>query len=238
IEKRSALAIMVPHAGLRFSGRVAADVWRRVQVPDRVLIIGPKHTRDGADWAIAPHDAWQLATSTSIAGDVQTAKELCECLPGMKLDRLAHAREHGIEVQLPFMHRFCPESRLTAIAMNGGTPKDFQKLAGALAAWMREQVDPPLLFISSDMNHFAEDKENRRRDRLALDAVAGGDGMELLRVCESEKISMCGQVPAAIVMMTLSELGVPSQSIEVAYATSADNGGDPNRVVGYAGVIW
>lgn len=237
-EKRKVFAVMVPHAGLRFSGRVAAEIWRRVDVPERVLIIGPKHTPDGVDWAVAPHESWQMGPSVSIAGDADLAQELADQIPGMELDSKAHAREHAIEVQLPLMHRFCPDAKIAAIAMHGGDLGDFESAAAALAEWIENQDDPPLLVVSSDMNHFADDVENRRRDRMALDALSTGDGAELLRVCGEENISMCGQVPAALVMMVMRKLGKQVKAEEVAYATSAEFGGGKDRVVGYAGVIW
>ena len=237
-EKRKAFAVMVPHAGLRFSGRVAAEIWRRIDVPDRVLIIGPKHTAEGVDWAVAPHHHWQLSDSVQIAGDEELARELAEQIPGMELDSRAHAREHGIEVQLPLMNRLCPDARLAAIAMHGGDLQALESAASALAEWIKEQDEPPLLVISSDMNHFADDEENRRRDRLALDALATGEGAELLRVCGEENISMCGQIPAALVLMVMRKLGKTAKAEEIAYATSADYGGGKERVVGYAGVIW
>ena len=225
VESCQPFAAMVPHAGLRFSGRVAADVWRRVKPPERILIIGPKHTADGMDWAVAPHDRWQMTASSFIEGDVATARELAERIPGLELDAAAHAREHGIEIQLPLMHRYCPRAKLVAIAMSGGTLEQLQVAAKALAEWIREQPVAPLLVISSDMNHYAEDSENRRRDRLALDALATGDGSTLLRICSEENISMCGQVPAAWAMMTMRELGIEAPADELAYATSADAGG-------------
>ena len=156
----------------------------------------------------------------------------------MELDSRAHKREHGIEVQLPLMHRFCPDARLAAIAMHGGDVAQYQAAAEALAQWFCTQDDPPLLVVSSDMNHFADDQENRRRDRLALDALASGDGAQLLRVCAEENISMCGQVPAAMVLMVMQSLGIDAKAAEIAYATSADYGAGKDRVVGYAGVIW
>lgn len=237
VEKRKAFAVMVPHAALRFSGHVAAEVWRRIKVPSRVLIIGPKHTPDGVDWAVAPHDHWRISETVSIHGDAQMARELAERIPGMQLDAAAHRREHGIEVQLPLMKRFCPDVRLAAIAMHGANVTELDAAAKTLADWIKQHEDPPLLVISSDMNHFAEDRENRRRDRLALDAFATGDGAKLLKVCGEENISMCGQIPAALVLMVNRHLGRDWRCEEIAYATSADCGGSPQRVVGYAGVV-
>ena len=53
----------------------------------------------------------------------------------------------------------------------------------------------PLIVISSDMNHFAKDRENQRRDQLALEQLAASDPSGLLNTCKEEKISICGQIP-------------------------------------------
>jgi AmmeMemoRadiSam system protein B len=88
------------------------------------------------------------------------------------------------------------------------------------------------------MNHFATDQENRRKDRLALDALATGDPKQLLDTCRENAISMCGVVPAALVMQTLKELGIETKIQELSYDTSASVTQDPTRVVGYAAARW
>jgi len=107
-----------------------------------------------------------------------------------------------------------------------------------LADVLRDLPERPLLVISSDMNHYAPEAENRRRDRLALDAIMTGDPKHLIQVCRENFISMCGLVPAAIVMQTMLNLGESFSVEEVSYDNSASNGGDPNRVVGYAGIVF
>lgn len=236
-DRQRCLAAMVPHAALHYSGRVAAEVWNRLQIPERVVIIGPKHRRDGLDWAVAPHKRWQLSDTESIVGDADLAREIADAVPNMELDSAAHREEHSIEVQLPILHRVAPDTRIAAIAMHGGGLAELEAAAEAFADWLRRQDEPPLLVISSDMNHFADDQENRRRDRLALDALSSGDAEELLSVCVDENISMCGRIPAAFVLLTLKALGKEPRYREIAYATSADVSGDTSRVVGYAGVL-
>jgi AmmeMemoRadiSam system protein B len=238
VAKQPVAAAMVPHAGLRFSGKVAVDTWRRIELPESVLIIGPKHTADGVDWAVAPHDAWQLSPTATMAGDVELARRIADCVPGMLLDAAAHRSEHGIEVQLPLLYRLAPQTRVAAIAMSGGSYQELEQAANALAGCLAELDKPPLLVISSDMNHFADDDENRRRDRLALSALEQNDPQGLLRVCEEENISMCGQLPAALVLLTLKALQQQAKYTEIAYATSGDISGDRSRVVGYAGVLF
>lgn len=238
VEPHPVTAAMVPHAGLRYSGRIAADVWRRIKLPESVLIIGPKHTADGVDWAVAPHDTWQLSPKASMPGDVELARRIAESVPGMELDAVAHRREHGIEVQLPLLYRLSPKTRVAAIAMSGGGYDELESTAKALANCLSSLEKPPLLVVSSDMNHFADDEENRRRDKLALAALEANDPQGLLQVCASENISMCGQIPAALVLLTLKEMGEKAEYQEIAYATSAEVSGDRSRVVGYAGVLF
>ncbi len=233
-EKRAAAAIMVPHAGLKYSGRVAADGWRNAQLPDRLLIISPKHTAAGVNWAVCPLDRWKISSTTSISGDAELAQRIADCVPGMQLDVAAHEGEHGIEVQLPLLEKIAPNSKVVGIAMHGGSWSEIQSAAKSLAQMLKEMENPPLLVISSDMNHYASDEENRRLDRLALDAFASGDPQRLLATCRENEISMCGVIPAALVLETLRALGRDFHVSEISYATSGDVSGDRSRVVGYA----
>ncbi|WP_419195077.1 AmmeMemoRadiSam system protein B [Novipirellula herctigrandis] len=238
VEKQTVAAAMVPHAGLRFSGRVAADVWRRIEIPESVLIIGPKHTGDGMDWAVAPHNQWRISPSVSMEGNIDLAQRIAKSVSGMQLDSVAHRREHGIEVQLPLLHRIAPKTNVAAIAMGRANYEEIEAAAKQLATCLMELVNPPLLVISSDMNHFADDDETRRRDRIALDTLARLDALRLLDVCAENNISMCGQVPAALVLLTLKAMNRELHYNEINYATSADVSGDRTRVVGYAGVTF
>jgi len=92
-------AVLVPHAGLSFSGRIAAAVFRRVAIPEVVIILSPKHTRTGMEWAVAPHDAWALPGAT-VASDLALASQLAAAIPDLHLDALAHEREHSIEADV------------------------------------------------------------------------------------------------------------------------------------------
>ncbi len=100
-------AVMAPHAGLRHSGRVAAATFRRVRIPDTVIVLCPKHTRLGVDWAVAPHQWWSTPGG-QIASDPDLARQLAERVPGLQADAAAHQNEHAIEVQLPLLARLNP----------------------------------------------------------------------------------------------------------------------------------
>jgi AmmeMemoRadiSam system protein B len=236
VAKRRVPAVMVPHAGLKYSGRIAADVLRRVEIPATVIIIGPKHTPHGVDWAVAPQQAWKLPGIT-LASDAALAEKLCAAIPGLEMDAVAHAQEHAIEVELPLVAKLAPETKVVGVAIGAGDYAACREFAQGLANVMRELPEPPLLIISSDMNHFASDSENRRLDELALSAMETLDASDLLEVTQRHHISMCGVLPAVIVMETLRLLGRLHQCQRVGYATSADVTGDKSRVVGYAGVL-
>jgi len=230
-------AAMVPHAGLRFSGRIAADVLKRIKIPATVIVIGPKHTPHGVDWAVAPQQTWAIP-GAEIASDFILARKLCQAIPGLELDAAAHLREHAVEVELPFLVRLAPHTKVVGIAMGHADLESCRRFARGLADVLRSREEKPLLLISSDMNHFATDAETRRLDEMALLALEKGDAAELYQTVNQHNISMCGVLPAVIVLETLRELGLSIAGKRVGYATSADTTGDPSRVVGYAGMLF
>ena len=229
-------AAMVPHAGWKYSGKIAACVLNRIQLPSTIIVIGPKHTRDGVDWAVAPHQAWQLPGG-NLNSDRALIQKLAEQIPGLELDAAAHRSEHAIEVELPLIQRLAPNAKVVGIVIGSGNLPRCEEFAAGLARVIQEMPEPPLLLISSDMNHFATDKENRRLDELALEKMRSLDPEGLLATVREHHISMCGVLPAVIVMKTLQKMGKLSQIEQVGYATSGDVTGDSSRVVGYAGLL-
>ena len=229
-------AALVPHAGLQFSGRIAADVLSHIKIPDTVIIIGPKHTRHGVDWAVAPQTTWSLP-GIELASDSELVDQLCEKIAHLEKDAQAHQAEHAIEVELPFLHRFAPHTRVVGIALSGGDLESCQKFAAGLSDVLRARNDRVLLLISSDMNHYASDAENRRLDEIAMQAIETLDSANVLQTVRENEISMCGVLPAVIIMEALHRLKPLTKAERVAYATSADVSGDTSRVVGYAGML-
>ncbi len=235
----SPFAVMVPHAGLKYSGQIAAHVWRSIADLDgrTVIVISPKHTMNGLHWSVSPCESWRLSAGTAFASDTELAAKIVDGVKALELDAGAHQNEHGIEVQLPILEKVAPNVKVVGIALHGGSWADIQQAATELAAVLRSEDKLPLLVISSDLNHYASDSENRRLDRLALDAFATCDPQQLLQTCREKDISMCGVIPAALVMETLHQLGLEFKVQELDYGTSGDVSGDRSQVVGYAGAM-
>src|SRR5437667_4835741 len=111
-----ARAVVVPHAGWRYSGRVAGEVYGRVKVPRLAVILGPNHTGLGPRGSVMARGRWALP-----GGEVAVGEELARAILGgsrlLAEDELAHAREPAVEVQLPFPPRVQP-----ALAVGPSTP--------------------------------------------------------------------------------------------------------------------
>lgn len=228
---------LAPHAGWMYSGRLAASVLSRVKIPSRVIILCPKHRPQGADWAVAPHRRWRFPGG-ELASDPELAARLAEGVPGLELDAVAHAQEHAIEVQLPLLARLAPETRVVGISVGDSPLPELLRFGIAMSVVLRDMSEKPLLIVSSDMNHFADDRHTRQVDRLALDAIATLDPERVYETVRANRISMCGAAPCVVAMETLRWLGCLNRCQSVGYSTSADAGGPSDRVVGYAGVLF
>ncbi len=234
-------ALLLPHAGYVYSGGVAATGISAVEWPGTVLLVGPNHTGLGRAAALSPAEAWRLPT-----GDVRVSARLTGLLagesPAIALDAKAHEREHSIEVLLPLVAAARPgieiaclclaEHRLPALLEIG------RAIARAVRRFEEETGERVAIVVSSDLSHFLPKEENGRQDRRALEALVEGDPSALHeRVAVRERISMCGVFPATALLEALRSLA-PARARVLAHADSADAGGEPSRVVGYAAVLW
>ena len=228
---------LAPHAGWVYSGRLAAAVFSRVEIPEQVIILCPKHRPQGARWAVAPHRRW-LLPGGCVDSDPELAARLAEGVPGLELDSAAHRDEHAIEVQLPLLARLAPQVRVVGIAVGDASLPELLGFGVAMSVVLRDMPRRPLLIVSSDMNHFADDKQTRRLDRLAIDAIEALDPERVYETVRRNRISMCGMAPCVVAMETLRWLGCLNRCESVGYATSAEAGGPSERVVGYASLLF
>ena len=235
-KRKTVPAVMVPHAGLQYSGSIAGEVFSKIEIPDTVIVIGPKHTQLGVEWAVAPHATWAIPGG-EVKSDPELAQQLCDAIPGLQMDAAAHQAEHGIEVELPFIAKLNPDAKVVGITISGGDINRCREFAQGLAKVVGERDDDILLVISSDMNHYADDEENRRLDGLAMEAMESLDAEALLNTCIENGISMCGVLPAVMIMETVNAMNGLKKAERVAYGTSGDTSGDKSRVVGYCGML-
>ncbi len=233
-EKLHARAVVVPHAGYVYSGAVAGEVFSNLALPDRFVIFCPNHTGLGADAAIMTRGAWQMPWG-DVPVDGPLAARLLSRSPVLEDDPSAHRAEHSLEVQLPFIHRFRDDFRIVPVALGRMSLDQCRALGEATASAVRDEASPPLIVASSDMTHYEPDPVARKKDERAIAQILALDPEGLYRTVRSERISMCGVIPATVALFAAIALGATSARL-VKYATSADASGDYGQVVGYAGL--
>jgi len=230
-----ARAVIAPHAGYMYSGTVAGAIYSVAEVPDDVILIGPNHTGLGQAVSVMTEGSWGLPT-----GEVEVNRELAEMVTAssdlFSADTDAHAREHSLEVQLPFIHARNPGARIVPITVMDADHQACLEMGSALAGVIRAWDRPVLIAVSSDMNHYESDEKTREKDKRAIEKVLDLDDGGLLDTAIAWNISMCGILPAAIAISAARDLGSTSGEL-VAYATSAEQSGDYSHVVGYAGIL-
>ncbi|MBI5576660.1 MAG: AmmeMemoRadiSam system protein B [Deltaproteobacteria bacterium] len=233
-DKIRAKGIIVPHAGYIYSGAVAGEVFSSVEIPDRHLIFCPNHSGIGAEAAIMSQGCWSMPWG-KVPIDEDLARRLLAASILLSEDHLAHSREHSLEVQLPFLRRFRESFRFVPVALGRLSSTDCRSLGEAVARVLRDDPSPPLLIASSDMTHYETDASARIKDQKAIARILALDPEGLYRTVRSERITMCGVIPATVVLFAALALGATEARL-IKYATSGDVSGDRNQVVGYAGL--
>lgn len=230
-----ALGAIVPHAGYVYSGPVAGAVYARLAIPAATVILCPNHTGRGAPASLDPSDAWRTPLG-DVPVDGRLRSRLQELAPSLEEDAQAHAREHSLEVQLPFLQLRRPDIRIVPVSIGAQDLDLCSEIGDALAQICGEEKEPPLILASSDMNHYESREIGRRKDERALDRVIALDPEGLFRTVLSEGISMCGFLPATALLFAARGAGARRATV-VARLDSGDETGDLDSVVGYAGVI-
>jgi len=228
-------ACMVPHAGYRYSGRLAGEVLGRVLLPERILLLGVRHFPRGEECAILRAGSWRTPLGDAPV-DERLAAEVLRACPMLRDDPVAHKSEHSLEVQLPFLQSLRPGFRFVPMAL--GT-LDFPTLT-ALGRGLGEILakDPELfLLTTSDFNHYESEEVTRQKDQLAIERILSLDPRGLYDVCRKHKVSMCGLGPAVSMLTALLAAGA-GQAELVRHATSAEVSGDTRSVVGYAELLF
>ena len=233
--KERFLGAVVPHAGLMYSGHVAAAFYAMADLPKRFVILCPNHTGAGHFAAINREGAWRTPLG-DVAIDTPLADALMAKTPLLAEDTRAHAREHSLEVQLPFLQRLLDGSFTFVPICLGAHRYDYAEDIGrAIADVLRTEKDVAIL-ASSDLNHYEDQRETLRKDQLAIDQVLARDPRELWRVVDEYDVSMCGFIPTTTMLLAANALGATDARL-IKHATSGDVNGDYSHVVGYASLV-
>jgi AmmeMemoRadiSam system protein B len=212
---KKVIGIIAPHAGYVYSGAIAGQAYAAIEIPATVLILGPNHHGSGAAAALYPDGEW-ITPLGPVSINSRLNALLQQHVPQLRSDTVAHQFEHSLEVQVPFIQYLRPEATISAVCLGHGDFAAIRQIGVGIAAAIRAYGADVLIVASSDMTHYESAESARHK----------------------EHITMCGAVPAAVMLVAAGELGA-TQAELVAYGTSGDVTGDNRQVVAYAAVtVW
>ena len=233
--KQKAIGCVVPHAGYMYSGHVAGAVYCSVEIPSRLILIGPRHYPRGESLAILSDGSWATPLGKAKI-DSMLAAELKHEFPQLREDAVAHEQEHSLEVQIPFLQRLLGDFQFVPIVLGTDRYGVLEELGHAVAKVVAAQSEAVLVIASSDMNHYESDAITRVKDERAIAPLLALDPRRLYDTVRAEGITMCGFAAAVAMLVAARDLSATESEL-MGYATSGDINGDRERVVGYAGIV-
>ena len=215
-------ALIAPHAGYIYSGPIAAAGYSRLAPARerirRVVLLGPSHFGGFHGMATSSAEGWQTPLGT-VPIDRPVVERLIEARLIGVLDA-AHAREHSLEVQLPFLQVALREFALVPIVAGDALPEAVAALLDAV--WAGPET---LIVVSTDLSHYLDYRSCQETDRQTADAIERLDpsalGLE----------SACGRVPVCGLLSAARRRGMSIARLDL--RNSGDTAGPRGRVVGY-----
>lgn len=215
-------ALIVPHAGYVYSGPIAATAYAALQPIAsrirRVVLLGPTHRVAVRGLALPGSEAFATPLG-EVPLDLQAAQAIAH-LPQVTVSPLAHAQEHSLEVQLPFLQSVLEDFKLLPLAVGMATPQEVAEVLELL--WGGAET---LIVISSDLSHYLPYAQAQATDRATAQAV-----LQLLQPLSHEQA--CGGTPINGLLLTARKHHLVPHLLDL--RNSGDTAGSHDGVVGYA----
>lgn len=228
------VGLLAPHAGLIYSGPVAAYAFTLLEnmAPELVAIVCPSHHPYTHPALTTAHDRYETPL-----GQVPVDHDAIDALS--KLVPLAPVRndaEHALEIELPFLQRVLQQGfKLLPIMVVDQSSGTTEALGHALARIMKDRNG--IMIASSDLSHFYPQQVANQHDSVTLKAIRSFDPLRVLRTGKNRGEGACGKGAIAAVMWAARDLGANRADI-LHYATSGDTSGNYSQVVGYAAGVF
>lgn len=230
-------AIMAPHAGYVYSGKVAAYAYNSIRGKGfkTIILLGPSHREALGGIALYPSGAWETPLG-KVQIDRAMGRRLASMCAGIKENTAIFSKEHSLEVQLPFLQRTLEDFRIVPLLVGSMGERDYQAFADALKSVLKQGKGKVLIVVSSDMSHYHPYSDAVRMDSSTLELVEQLKREPLARGIREGTNELCGAPGVITVMMAAEKLGGEARILK--YANSGDTAGDRSRVVGYGSVAF
>ncbi len=243
------VALMAPHAGYVFSGAVAAHAYKQLKAGQfkTVILLGLAHRVGYAMPKAAVFTDKGFATPLGIVPvDTELAQRIVKNYDAFDSFAGAHAQEHSLEVQLPFLQQTLKQFKIVPILMSNPGPTQCENVGQALAEVIGTSKSPTLLLISADMTHYPPEKAARRIDLETLEQIKQMDAKALhayfaktmAEGVDGLQCVMCAEGATMAGLVAARHLGADTVTV-LNYGNSADSPhSDARRVVGYGAVAF
>jgi AmmeMemoRadiSam system protein B len=230
------VGLVSPHAGLMYSGSVAAHAYQAAAggTYDVVVLIGPSHHLGFEGAAICPRGAFDTPLGP-LEISVPDADAIMRQCPVVCDNPAVHAREHSLEMQLPFLARLLPSVPIVPIVMGYQSRATIRTLGDGLGRALAGRR--ALLVASSDLSHYRDARTAKDLDSRVIEKINLYDADGLMAALEREPEHACGGGPIVAVMRASRALGAVDASV-LKYADSGDVSGDKSAVVGYLAAVF
>jgi AmmeMemoRadiSam system protein B len=154
----------------------------------------------------------------------------------LERDARAHSEEHSIEVQLPFLQRVLRNFSFLPISLSSLSIEECMNLGTALTDLCANEPSGSsiLILASSDLSHYLSPRQTDELDHMVLEKVLALNPVDLLNIVEEKDISMCGVIPAVVMLYAVAGLGIERARLLKHYHSG--NVSPMENVVGYASV--
>jgi AmmeMemoRadiSam system protein B len=227
------VALVSPHAGLRYSGPVAAAGYRLLEQNqfETAVLIGPSHYVHFQGASVFARGAFETPLGL-VPIDEELADEIGAEGSGIRFFIEAHDREHCLEMQLPFLQVLAPQLSIVPIVMGDQRRNNVESLGRAVGSAIARTSKRVLLVASSDLSHFKSADVASRLDSRVSQLVEGFDPDGLMDLLEQDHEHACGGGPIVATLIAARILGA-NQARIMRYGDSGDVTGDKSQVVGY-----
>ena len=221
-------AIIAPHAGYVYSGPVAASAYACLRPArgriERVVLLGPAHRVAFSGLAVPSVDYFE--TPLGLVPVDKAAVERIATLPQVRVLDEAHAFEHSLEVQLPFLQEALGEGfEIVPLVVGDASPQEVAEVIEAL--WGGPET---LIVVSSDLSHYYDYDTARKLDTITSKAI------EALDPTAIHFEQACGRTPVAGLLLAARHHGLQAETLDL--RNSGDTAGDKSRVVGYGAYVF
>lgn len=233
------VAVIAPHAGLRYSGRTAAHAFAAVagQTRNPVAVLSPFHNYHPATVLTTAHSAYATPLGkVAVRHDLLGAIDCEMHIAGLgELVRMRADPEHALEIELPFLQRVLPDEFGLVPLMVRTQQESVCERLGTILAKVLTQPNA-LLVASTDLSHFYPARIANQLDKTVLERIEQFDPAGVFRVQEEGRGYACGAGAVVTVLHAARLMGADAVKV-VHYSTSADETGDESSVVGYGAAV-